>query len=69
MFLVILLIFIVFWLLGSGSPSVSQTCDQQGKPHKWVEKEQDRYGYLVCEVCKMRPGGSIDQGDKNGNQS
>lgn len=29
--------------------------------HKWVRKGEEPDTYLVCETCKMLPGGQIEE--------
>ncbi len=42
---------------------LKQHCYSMKQPHKWVRKGEDPNSYLVCETCKMLPGGQTEEGE------
>ena len=61
-----LVIFLMF--AGSSEDTSSKTCDALNEPHKWVYKDNlDGNHYLACSVCKMLPGGDMEESDDNSN--
>jgi len=61
LFLIFVLLSIVMLMSNNTVPKT--TCDQIGKPHKWVTKKVGENEYLVCEACRMLPGGHKEEGD------
>lgn len=52
-----------FLLLMPSDNTRSRTCDELGEPHKWVTRKVGENEYLVCEKCKILPGGHKEEGD------
>ena len=62
--LVILVIFLLVTIAGELSNiNTSTICRDKGEPHKWIEKGEKGNEYLVCEKCKMLPGGMKEEND------
>jgi len=64
-FIFILMLFLVIMIIRSGSITKLKQpfCYTLKIPHKWIRKGEEPDTYLVCETCKMLPGGQIEEGD------
>jgi len=64
--LTFIVLFIIFFIhfFAKNVITNTQTCDKFKLPHKWIVKYNGEDSYLVCERCKMLPGGDLEEGNK-----
>lgn len=41
-----------------------QRCDEKGEPHEWIIAGSEDATYMVCNRCRILPGGIKEENEK-----